>query len=92
MSLSINQINNVCLCNAGNKTCRYLYNDDLDDSKWFCHKLRPIEKTKIDHAIEEFLEDCKKRKINPNKLNKPLGDNCDGYLLLKHIKQGYDCD
>jgi len=91
MSLSQNQIKNVCMCNAGSKTCRYLYNDDLDESKWICQKLRPIEKAKIDNSIEEFVQDCKKRKLNPNKLNRPLGNNCEGYLILRNIRQGYDC-
>jgi hypothetical protein len=82
----------VCMNDCGSKTCRYLYNDDLDSSKWHCIKLKPIDKAKVDDEINSFLLDCKKRKINPKNLNRPLGDNCEGLLLLKNIKQGYDCE
>lgn len=91
MTLSQKHLNNVCLLGKGSKTCRYLYNDDLNQSKWYCNKLRPIEKSKIDVSIDNFIFDCKKRKINPNELERPLGNNCEGFLLLKNIKQGFDC-
>lgn len=91
MTISKKHLQNICLLNNGNKMCRYLYNDDLDSSKWYCQKLRPIEKAKIDVSIDSFLFDCKKRKINPNNISRPLGDNCEGLLLLKNVEQGYDC-
>lgn len=91
MTLSKNHIEHVCMKDYGSKACRYLCSDDLDSSKFYCQKLRPIEKANIDKDVDEFLEDCKKRKTNFKKLYKALGDNCDGYLLLKNIKQGYDC-
>lgn len=91
MTLSKNHIKDVCLKDQGSKTCRYLCYDDLDSTKFYCQKLRPIEKAKIDEDLDQHLSECKKRKINPKALNKPLGDNCDGYLLLKNVKQGYDC-
>lgn len=91
MTLSQKQLKEICLANSGSKCCRYLYADELDPTKHYCCKLRPIEKAKIDEEIEVFLIDCKKRKINPKSLNKSLGNNCEGYLFLKNIKQGYDC-
>lgn len=91
MTLSKKQLSNICMLNSGSKTCRYLYNDDIDSSKWYCQKLRPIEKAKIDISIEDFLRDCKKRKINPKSPGMPLGNNCEGFLMLKNITQGYDC-
>ena len=91
MTLSQKQLKDVCLLNNGNKTCRYLYNDDLDSSKYYCQKLRPIEKSKVDISIEDFIRDCKKRKINPKTVGRSLGDNCEGFLMLKNMKQGYDC-
>lgn len=91
MTLSQKQLKEVCMLNGGSKTCRYLYNDELDSSKWYCSKLRPIEKTKIDISIDQFVFDCKKRKIDAKKVGRPMGDNCEGYLLLKNIKQGFDC-
>jgi hypothetical protein len=90
MTLSQKQLKDVCMINSGSKTCRYLYNDELDSSKWYCQKMRPIEKNKIDISIESFVIDCKKRKINPKSVGRSLGDNCEGFLLLKNIKQGYD--
>jgi hypothetical protein len=91
MTLSQKHLKEVCMLNCGSKTCRYLYNDDLDSSKWYCNKLRPIEKAKIDISIEQFMFNCKKRKINPKSSGRSLSDNCDGFLVLKNIKQGYDC-
>ena len=74
--ISENHLLNVCLYGQGSKSC--------------C-KLRPIEKNKIDTHTENFIKDCNKRKINPKKLEQPLGNNCEGLLVLKDIKQGYDC-
>jgi hypothetical protein len=91
MTISKKHLHHVCMVDNGSQTCRYLYNDDLDNDKWYCQKLRPIEKNKIDEDLQVFLKDCKKRKINPKKLEKPQGDNCKGFILLKNIKQGYDC-
>lgn len=91
MTLSQKHLKDVCMLHQGSKACRYLYNDDLDQSKWYCNKLRPIEKAKVDVSIDSFIFDCKKRKINPNTVGRPLGNNCEGFLLLKNIKQGFDC-
>jgi|688.fasta_scaffold276092_2 hypothetical protein len=90
--ISEKHLQDVCMAHCGSKTCRYLYNDELDPNQWHCNKLRPIEKSKIDNYITNFIKDCSKRKVNPKKLNQPLGDNCEGLLLLKNIKQGYDCE
>lgn len=91
MTLSKKQVKDVCLFNCGSKSCRYLTTDELDSSKFYCLKLRPIEKNKIDDSIEQLMSDCKKRKINPKSIGKAMGDNCEGFLLLKNVKQGYDC-
>ena len=88
--ISYRHLKDVCMQNCGSKTCRYLCNDEMDPSQWYCNKLRPIEKAKIDEYVKGFTRDCNKRKININSLNQPLGDNCEGLLLLKNIKQGYD--
>jgi hypothetical protein len=90
MTLSKNHVKNVCLLNCGSKTCRYLHNDEFDSSKFHCLKLRPIEKNKIDEATENFIANCKMKKINPKLIDKPIGNNCEGFLLLRNIKQGYD--
>ena len=89
--ISEKHLEDVCMRNCGSKTCRYLYNDDLNPNQWNCNKLRPIEKVKIDVSLENFIRDCKKRKINPKNLSQPMGDNCEGFLIMKNIKQGYDC-
>lgn len=89
--ISEKHLQDVCMQNCGSKTCRYLHNDELNPNQWYCHKLRPIEKFKIDLNVENFVRDCKKRKISPKSLNQPLGDNCEGFLVLRNIKQGYDC-
>jgi len=90
--LSKLQVQNVCLAGSGNKCCRYLTEDDLDPNKFHCSKLRPIEKFKIDEEINVFLKDCKRKKIDPLKYSKPIGNNCEGYLIFHNIEQGYDAD
>ncbi len=90
MSLSKKQLADVCMLYQGHKMCRYLSQDDNDYSKWNCLKHRPVEKAKIDDKIDDFLAECKKKGIDATKQAVPLGDNCSGYPLLKHIEQGYD--
>lgn len=77
MTLSSNQLNDICLLNSddSSKTCRYLKNDELERDKWYCQKLNVLTKSKIDKNIRHLSF---------------KGDNCSGYPLLKHITQGYD--
>lgn len=77
MTLSLNQLNDICLLNSedSSKTCRYLKNDELEEDKWYCQKLNISMKNKIDKNIGNL---------------RFKGDNCSGYPLLKHIAQGYD--
>lgn len=88
MTLTNKHLSEVCLLFQSNvtKTCRYLTNDDLDDSKWYCQKLRKEIKDQIDDNIASF----DKRSRLKNGI--PSGDNCEGYPLLKHIPQGFDVD
>lgn len=85
MTLSLKQLSDVCLLNSTDKSksCRYLVNDELDENKWHCQKLRPNIKSKIDHDL--FIAKHKKEVV-------ASGDNCAGYPLLRHITQGYDLD
>jgi len=46
----------------------------------------------IDSEITNYLVECQKRNRDPLKENLPLGDNCSGYPMLRHLEQGYDCD
>ena len=88
MTISNRHLGEICLLHHpdATRTCRYLVNDELDDSKWYCQKLRTEVKRKIDDTL---LEISKKVRA---KLGIPSGDNCDGYPLLKHIQQGFDVD
>ena len=81
--LSLKHLVDVCLLGSSNKikTCRYLRNDELDENKWYCQKLQPNSKSKIDKQV-----DC------DSGSEIPCGNNCPGYPLLKHITQGYDVD
>lgn len=85
MTITPKHLQDVCLLNHidKSKTCRYLEQDELDDSKWHCQKLRSHIKFEIDLEIDTY-----------HKLNAkiPSGDNCSGYLFLRNIEQGYDVD
>jgi hypothetical protein len=91
MSLSQKHLEDVCMLYSGDsRTCRYLIDDDQGHGKWYCLKMRPEECKKINLRLREFLRDCKKKGIDPISQNIPLGDNCQGYLLLRDLEQGYD--
>lgn len=87
--LSPKQLKNICLYNQHNhRMCRYLYQDDVDYTRWYCAKLHPSKKDKVDAAVSDFLKDCKKQGTDPKSQSVPLGDNCYGFPILKHIVQG----
>jgi hypothetical protein len=90
MPLSLPQLKDVCLLYRQDyKRCRYLGQDDMDGSKWYCMK-KNIKKAEIDAETEEYLKESKKKGLDPRTQPVPLGDNCAGFPILKHIDQGYD--
>ncbi len=90
MPLSLKQLHDVCLLYSGDyRRCRYLAQDDNDSSKWYCLK-KNAKRQDIDDETQEFLKELKKKGTDPRKQGYPLGDNCTGYPILKHIEQGYD--
>lgn len=88
MTISNRHLGEVCLLHHpdATRTCRYLVNDELDDSKWYCQKLRGEVKRKIDDSLSDMSKKVRTR------MGVPSGDNCEGYPLLKHIEQGFDVD
>lgn len=92
MPLSLKQLQDVCMLYTGNyKRCRYAGQDDTDSSKWYCLK-KSSKRQEIDDETDEFLKELKKKHQDPKKQGVPLGDNCDGYPILKYMEQGYDVD
>lgn len=89
--LSKKQLEDVCLIGDNSyKRCRYLSQDETDYTKWYCLK-RSSKANDIDVELEDFIRDSKKKNRDPRLDNVPLGDNCAGYPILRHIHQGYDC-
>lgn len=88
MALTKRHLGEVCLLHHidATKTCRYLMNDELDSSKWYCQKLRPLSKIQIDEHVSSMSRNSQLA------YRVPAGDNCDGYPLLKHLPQGFDAD
>lgn len=86
MSISKNHLENICLLHHGDKSkiCRYLGNDELDESLWVCRKLHPSSKARMDSEAESAMRRRDK--------GVPSGDNCPGYPILRNIVQGYDFD
>lgn len=90
--LSLKQIKDVCLVDEiSSSRCKYLSQDESDDTKFYCLKLS-AKGREIDEEIESFLNDMRKRNKDPFKESLPLGDNCGGYPVMRHIEQGYDLD
>lgn len=91
--LSSKQLQDVCLAGThDHRQCRYIAQDEMDWRKWYCHKKMAAKKKKIDEAVTQFIEKCKKNGTDPYANPVPLGDNCEGYPILRHIQQGYDQD
>lgn len=88
MPLTLNQLEFVCLFNDkdGNK-CRYLaYDQDNNSNDWICLK-KTSKKIKIDKQVEDFITNNKNYKFLMNEIP-PLGDNCKGFPVMKHLQQG----
>lgn len=86
MTLTNRHLGEVCLLHHpdATRTCRYLVNDELDEDKWYCCKLRPVDKMRIDDSVSGVSRRSRVR------MGVPSGDNCEGYPLLKHVPQGFD--
>jgi hypothetical protein len=90
MPLSLKQLQDVCLIYTNDsRKCKYLAQDDSNASVWYCLK-KSSKKAEVDDETNDYLKDLKKKGIDPRKQGTPLGDNCDGYPILRYIKQGYD--
>ena len=87
MSLSRNQVVNVCLAYGGHKCCRYLAVDAR--GRHDCMK-KTGHKTLIDNKTEEYLKKCKEKGVSPANQGFPVGINCPGYPSLQYIEVGYD--
>lgn len=88
MPLSLRQLEDVCLIDDDtHKKCRYLAQDDLDLNKYYCTK-KSSKRADIDAEVSLFISETIKRGGDPYSENIPLGDNCPGLPVLKHIEQG----
>lgn len=77
MALTPLHINDICM--SGNQ-CRYLCWETVDGkSTAMCMKQAPAYYRQVKRDMEMYGVDLDKR-----------GDNCQGYLMLKHHQQGYD--
>jgi hypothetical protein len=90
MPLSLKQLQDVCLLYSNDsRKCRYVAQDDTNHNVWFCLK-KSSKKAEIDEETDDYLRDMRKKGNDPKKQAVPLGDNCEGYPILRYIKQGYD--
>jgi hypothetical protein len=90
MALTKKQVDDVCLLNGGYRQCRYLDEEDNNGKVVnVCKKLSP-DATNIDEDVEDFIIKSNKDGEDPKKAGLPLQINCNGYLMLKAKKQGYD--
>jgi hypothetical protein len=82
MPLTKLHVINICKPTDG-QTCRYLSEDEFQANIYFC-----LKKTSRKTVIDEMVE--KSKKINKDIKDLPIGDNCKGYPLLRHVEVGYD--
>lgn len=86
--LSLKQVQAICMVGQAEEQCRYLAADDTN-SKYYCVK-KTAFKNQINNEIDLFVEKMKEVNIDPESKGIPLGDNCSGYIFLKHKMQGID--
>ena len=88
--LSKNHLKDVCLLDQNtHMKCRYLAEDENDRGKFYCLK-RSSKAKDIDMEVEDFLKEMQIKGKDPSKQNVPIGNNCSGYVILRHKEQGYD--
>lgn len=79
--LSKKHLKDICLYETSEPSkCRYL-TYDADSDSFLC-----LKHTGYAKLVDETLANHDLRG------DEPLGDNCQGYLYLKNIEQGYDKD
>jgi hypothetical protein len=83
MPLSPLHLVNVCKDGKGSESCRYLSEDEIDSSKFYC-----LKQTSRRQVIDEMIEKAKTSKSHL--VDMPTGDNCSGYPFLRHVLVGYD--
>lgn len=92
MALSQAQLTDVCMYGMGSDECKYLdgeHDPVTGDMKFICKK-KSLERKAIDEEVQEHMDDCKKQGMNPRSQGVPMGDNCQGFLPMKDLLQGYD--
>ena len=90
MGLSGKHVTDICLFGKMPQQCRYLDDGIIGGKRvFFCVK-KTLNRQIIDNEIKEFEEECKQKNINPHQSQTALGNNCAGFLPLKHLEQGYD--
>ena len=85
--LSLRQVEDVCLLDGEATQCRFLAEED--NGSFYCLK-HTLLQSKIDSEVAAWKQIQKSGGVDPNQGEKPIGDNCAGYVLLRHKKQGYD--
>lgn len=80
--MALTQLHVQNVCNAGNP-CRYLCWETLEtgQSVAVCLKKVPGYYRQVKRDMQMYGVDLEER-----------GDNCQGYLLLKYVPQGYDLE
>ena len=82
--LSDNHLEKVCMYGSGTKQCRFL--DNLNTGDCVCLKQTPQAIT-INSKVNTHIQSRKAKQLKPAI---PVGNNCSGYTMLKHVLQGYD--
>jgi hypothetical protein len=82
--LSQKQLSVYCQPYGVSNRCRYLAEEGR---KFFCVK-KSAYKSKIDKEIENTIKTLKADGKKPEKEGIPLGNHCEGFILLKNVEQG----
>lgn len=90
--LSKNHLKDVCLLETNDhRRCRYLAEDETERGKYYCLK-KSSKAKEIDAEVQDFMLEMSLKGKDPSGQNVPIGNNCPGYVILRHKEQGYDKD
>jgi hypothetical protein len=87
--LSKKQLEDYCLPYSGHLRCRFLAEDEQDWAKCFCLK-KTKRRVDIDSETDDYVKELHKKGITPESQGVPIGDNCEGFIFLRHLEQGFD--
>lgn len=86
--LSKAHLQSVCNLGKGQSQCMFVEESD-ELGKYFCMKLTG-ERRRIEEQSKSVYEQLISQGIRPSDIVVPMSDNCQGFIALRTVVQGFD--